>query len=45
LREYFEGKGVIKKAVKRDDSAKGEGADIQAPAMEEQMREGAQPGD
>jgi penicillin-binding protein 2 len=45
LRAYFEGKGVIKRAVKRGDSAKGEEADIQAPAMEEQMREGAQPGD
>jgi penicillin-binding protein 2 len=43
LRAYFEGKGVIKRAVKRDDSAKGEEADIQAPAMEEQKREGAQP--
>ncbi len=43
LRAYFEGKGVIKRAVKRGDSAKGEEADIQAPAMEEQKREGAQP--
>jgi penicillin-binding protein 2 len=35
LREYFERKGVIKKPVKKDESADEEGAEGAAPAMEE----------